>query len=475
MSTPSVNSPSLQARVPEAVSAFLQDAVSDVLKVVRDQEGPVHIAFPGVMRSNIEKMQEVFSSLDLDYKIHFAHKPTKSTRLIREAFELGIGIDVASLPELEHALAVGFTGDRIECTGAKSRRFIQKALAVGALMSVDSISELEGIVELSGGDAVDVLIRIADPTCSDRNKIARVSRFGVPQKQLPDVYALLDVHKNIRLKGFHFHNDERDADVKAEYVLDMLRLIQDAVARGHAPDTVNMGGGWRGPELEDFGEWSEFLNHIELSLIHGGRGCTWRDHGYGMYLNDKGRVSGREKIQGKFVNSDLQDIAERLFDYTSFDGAALRNVVADAFLSIMTEPGYYLMDQVGVSFAEVIAVAEGAGGVKRVVVNANMYNFSTQMREMFLDPKLIKEQDTAGEAWEGYIVGNLCREEDILMKRSVRFDAAPEVGDVICFMNTAGYTSSFEEASPHMHAFGDHYWTERVDGSWVLHKDTQNV
>lgn len=466
-----LNNSVLQARLPQLVEEFINENKAGIEKIVNENNGPVHITFPGIFKNNINILKQSLSNLDFDYKIYFAHKPTKSTQIIKEALKSNIGIDVASLAELEHALSVGFLPSNIECTGIKNHLFLKKAVEIGALISIDSISELEQLADLVVSHNQDVIIRISNPVCSDRKKVVKESRFGILQEDLGLVYKILNKNQKITLKGFHFHNDERDLDVKAEYIINMLDLIKEAAGLGHSPEIINIGGGWRVPELENLGQWENFINQIEIGLLKGINKMTWRGFSYGMHLNDKGRVSGREKIQGKFINLELAEAVSQLFNYTSKEGIKINEVIADSFLTVMTEPGYFLMNQVGISFAKVVSISKGVDGKNRLALDANMYNFSTQMREMFLDPLLIKDESSENNSWQGFLVGNLCREEDIIMKRIVRFEHKPEVGDIICFLNTGGYASSFEDASPHMHSLGNNYYAKKENEKWQIIKD----
>lgn len=461
----------LKPITPQIVTDFLED-IESIFPKFDDADGPIHVVFPQVVTNQITRLQSLFRELELDVAMYFAHKPTKSSALIQSAIDAGINIDVASLPELEHVLSLGCAPDRIEATGSKNHRFLKACIDMGILISVDSLSELEQISDITNDSEVRVLLRIADPVCVDRNKKGRMSRFGIPRVQI-EMALEKATEAGITVCGFHIHNDEREADVKAGYIEDVLSFIEIAHKMGHTPSIVNIGGGLRDAELEYYGQWEQFLDKLEQELMTGKQDTTWRSFAYGMYLNDKGRISGRERIQARFSSARIEDVLQRTFQHQTNHGVPLHQLLNDAFLTVMTEPGYILTQGAGVSFVEVVGIADNPDGTQRIIVDANMYNLSVQMRELLVDPVLICKGDMSEKeaGYTGFIVGNLCREEDVLMRRNVSFDQVPKVGDYICFMNTAGYTSSFESASPHMHSVGQQYVAQYEENNWNITKE----
>jgi diaminopimelate decarboxylase len=436
------------------VAYFIDHFTSVIIEKTTDSLGVLHVVFPHVVTERIETMQKYFAENNTNVQIYAAHKPTRSTALMRALYKKGVHVDVASLGELEHALSIGWDGKNIECTGSKHPQFIQKAIDVGALISVDSVHELQLVIALSKKKNVRILLRISNPSCSDRNQVLRTSRFGIIKDRIESfVYPLLKDNQHIQLMGFHIHNDERDADVKGEYVFDLLSLIQKAYAQGFLPSIINIGGGWRDTELSYPDQWQSFIESLEHNLVKGKTLKTWRQGSFGLYLNEKGRISGREKIQGKFLEIPMQVSIFKLLNKKNSEGHTVKELINESLLQLMIEPGYTLFTSAGFSAMTVLSVEDNADGTKRVVVDGNMYDLSIQMREQFFDPYLLSKQDKDEETnWEGYIVGNLCREEDMLLKRAVNFSKIPEPGDVIVFLNTSAYSSSFETSHSHMHA-----------------------
>ena len=63
--------------------------------------------------------------------------------------------------------------------------------------------------------------------------------------------------------------------------------------------------------------------------------------------------------------------------------------------------------------------------------------------EVFLDPIVVSESEKLKEKVGVYFVGNLCLEGDLIYKRKIFIDQIPKEGDLVVFINTAGYFMDF--------------------------------
>lgn len=436
-------------KVDPLMTSLIEDFVSDkerVFSVMAKHYGPVHIVFPQQIEENIISFSNALVQTGVESSIHLAHKPTKSKSLIKAASGQNIGLDVASLSELNSALSCGFSGDRIECTGPKTRAFLEKAISEGCLISIDSIMELKILSEMKD-KKIRILLRIANPECSDRNYLAAESRFGIAKSLLEEAYNLLGANTHLSLEGFHYHNSIGSSDLKAGFTNDLVNIMQDAYRRGFSPTIINIGGFFREPTLADYSEWEKFLELIEQGLVENKEIPTWRNFSYGMYLNERKRVTGREKVQGMFGTDSSKEVISNMLLDTNLTGRALSEIMAENMWTLMLEPGWNLFQQCGITLVEVIGTKRTPSGKNLVLVNANRTNLSTGMKEWFTDPIHIS-RDENGSNFEGFVVGNLCEEHDFLSKRLFHFDSEPKEGDVLCFVNSAAYSADFEEASP---------------------------
>jgi len=209
-----------------------------LFEVTQLHNGPIHILMPEIMDENINEFKKIFEELGVDYDIRFAHKTNKSSALVRQAKLNRINIDVASYNELVSALSNGFVGKEISCSGPKGKRFLLLALQHNCLISIDSINELETIIELSKKYnilSVDIVLRINDLSGSDRTLLKKNTKFGISQNVLDEIKNLIKENSFINLKGIHFHFDEFQSEIKAGSIENVLDIFQQLYSEGFNP------------------------------------------------------------------------------------------------------------------------------------------------------------------------------------------------------------------------------------------------
>ena len=449
----------------------LVSSETDLLNQMKElHEGPVHLIFPQIMEENIRRMQDFYGEFDFETRIYFTFKPNKSSVFARQAHACGINIDVSSLHELEAALAAGFTGERIGCTNTKNREYIWLAVQHGALISVDSEHELDVILGILNKEPriknVRILLRISDVQSRDRDYKEKVSKFGIATTDLEQIYSKIEAEPRIELKGFHFHNTNRLSDLQAGFIDHFMLLMEDAIHRGFDVDIINIGGGMRTRVLEDLKEWELFLEKIEAGLVTKQDTGTWRRHAFGMYLNDRGRVSGREGIQGNLAHTDYQNFIREALENDLIRERPLKDIIAENMFSLQVEPGWSLLQQCGITLMRINGVKKSHEGDNLILVDGNIYNISSFNTQFLVDPIIINKNPD-NQPFEGYLSDNLCNERGILNKRRLTFQSTPQAGDVLCMLNTAAYISDFEDASPHMHPMGQKYvLTKGQNNKW---------
>lgn len=429
--------------------SFLLDKKEKLFELAKLHDGPINLMFPLVIQNNIEQLKEVFNNLDLDYEIYFAHKPTKSKAIIKQVEASGVCIDVASRGELVSALSSGFTGDRIEATGPKDIDFLSLALKHGVLISIDSLSELQTIIKLKKEmriEQVKILVRFSTLSTSDRVIQERPSRFGIDPSSLSEVLDLIKEH-NIELKGFHFHKDGYDMESKAGFIENILDFVEVAFKRGFAPEIINIGGGWRTCVLEDKKDWSDFIDVMSEQVLDMNIKDYWGKDPYGLKMNQRGKIDGRSRAEQRIYYGDYKKDLIELFGNDSLKGRPLADILMESMQKVIIEPGFVLLQNAGCTILKIIGIKK-TGGKNIIVTNSNIYNLSVaKLFEYVTDPILVSSSEKKGK-FEAFIAGNLCVEDDMIIKRKIYFDHEPQPGDLLVLSNTAPYYMDFESGNP---------------------------
>jgi len=437
---------------------------SELFHLSTQHSGPIHVIFPEIMTENIQKFKTVFEELQMEYAIHYAHKTNKSPALLKQALALGINLDVASKAELINGLSAGFTGEKISCTGPKSQEFLLLAIQHKCLISIDSISELNSILDLkkkhSLNYSTEILIRVNNLQNNDRKILPKATKFGVSKSEIQNITEILSNNQQIILRGVHFHFDEFQSEIKSGAIQDILDTFRELHAQGFSPDIIDIGGGFRGIELAHKQDWEKYIDFLSESKKNKTDSETWGNRAYGIQVNDRGGIDGREVATKRYREIDNSKFLKEILLNQIGNNQPIQRQINDSLFKIMIEPGYALTNNLGFSILKVESIKTLNNGDQAVITNSNISNLSSRMWEYFLDPILIKSQATKTESspeFNGYLLGNLCRDDDVLIQRKISFKTTPQIGDLIILINTASYITDFEDANPIMQSSGKRF------------------
>ena len=97
---------------------------------------------------------------------------------------------------------------------------------------------------------------------------------------------------------------------------------------------------------------------------------------------------------------------------------------------------------------EVAFVKTRSDGVPLIGVGANRTQVRTTSDDYLVDPLLLRTQPHSEEV-EGFLVGAYCIEDEIILRRRMRFPRGVAPGDVLLIPNTAGYFMHILESASH--------------------------
>ncbi|MFT4244314.1 MAG: hypothetical protein ACMXYB_02560 [Candidatus Woesearchaeota archaeon] len=461
----------------------------------RVDKQPTHIVFPQILEENVKFINCCAQSSVL--KQYLALKSTFSTSLIEAAKIGSAGAEVSTLNELELVSSLEF--EDIIAGGPKSTQYLEKAVEKNVIISIDSIDELERIIKIvklnreinqqqSLNKKVNVIIRMSDPLCENRIISMKVSRFGISRNQIQKCYSIIEKNQDyIELRGFHFHADGYDADMKkgfCKYFLDQSIELQ---GRGITSiDMINIGGGFRESTLKNPQEWLYLIQDIEKTLLGKKDLKIWGDYTFGISFNAHNTLQGRSYAESFGVKSSIESDLKTLLHTPIVDNTyTLEQIAQELGISIIIEPGFMLSNNAGISIFSVIGIKQTSCKSDLILVNGHMFNLSLNMIEHLTDPILISNNDIKNKIenevdndseFEGYIVGTLCREDDFLMKRKIKFSKKPQEGDILIFVNTGSYAMSYENCSPQRFELPQYINIIRDTNSqnWQIKKENNN-
>lgn len=446
-------------------------------ELVQALGSPLNMLFPQLLNNNVAEFVHVLRKHNLFGRVYFAHKANRSDAIARHLATTEAYIDVSSLNELRHALSSGFEASRIQATGPKNSQFLTLCLQHNIVISVDSTHELQELIKLRSAlrstHKTRILLRVSGFKNRQSKHQGKSSRFGIKLDMMHDTLASLSGRRDeIDLLGFSFHLDTISSLEKALALESCLQLIEEAIDFDFTPSVVNIGGGFKINYIESDKEWSDYTSAMREAALGSRPAFTWQGNTFGLFP-DKG------VLRGSFNSYSFHDpttgpafLEELLVHQFGNSDSTIARFMQENGIELWIEPGRALLDQVGITVARVNSVKESSTGDVLVCLNMNRQDVCFLDQEIFLDPLVIYQQNAASSESETgvYFAGNLCLESDLITRHQTMLSALPTPGDLVVFVNTAGYFMDFSASEAIMHPIARKVAIYREDtrNNWCL-------
>lgn len=206
--------------------------------------GSFYVLDDARFEQNFLDLQSAFRAHYANSWIGYSYKTNYTPALCAIVDRLGGYAEVVSEMEYELAERVGVAQTRVILNGPmKSAACIRRALLGGSIVNLDSIRDLNALVEVARdnpGQQIEVAIR-----CNFPIRDSFVSRFGfdIDGEAFKTALATISALSNVELVGLHCHFPDRDLDSYRIRVAKMLELSR-SLFPGKPPKYLNVGGGY---------------------------------------------------------------------------------------------------------------------------------------------------------------------------------------------------------------------------------------
>ncbi len=326
------------------------------------------------------------------HRLHFSAKANSNLAVLRLLQERGAGVDIVSGGELYRAQLAGFSSDALVFSGVgKSPQELREALAAGILMfNVESFFELEQLNAIAGelGLRAPVALRVNPEVKVDTphhytRTGERGNKFGIPFDEALDAARRALAMPNIALRGLDMHIGSQVFQLEPyrDGLVRLLELYEQMKAMG--------------------------ATEIRYLDIGGGFAVTYDDE----------------------QPMDLDALA-----------AALLPKIQKSGLSLIVEPGRFIVGNAGVLLARVLH-RKKAGTKEYIITDAGMNDLVRPSHyDAYHAIEAVHARDTKSVV---DVVGPVCESGDFFaLDREVE---DVEAGDLVVVRTTGayGYVMSF--------------------------------
>lgn len=408
---------------------------------------PVNVLRTEPMLRNIDELIRAGRDRGVDTRVFFARKANKALAFVDAVRDGGHSVDVAGENELRQVLDRGVVGENIILSAAvKPDRLLELAVRRAVTISVDSIAELRRIEAIAGREGKRA--RIAPRLAPDPATLPP-TRFGERLDTWCTAVAELDPAGGVVvLVGVHLHLHGYAATDRQLALGEAFTLIDAAVAAGHDPAFIDLGGGVPMSYLDDAEQWDTFQHELAEQNRNGDphRAFTWK----------------ADPLRSTYPFHQRPTRGDWLRELLAGSAAPGRPSIAAEFirrgLRLHLEPGRSVLDGCGVILARVAFLKTRSDGVPLVGLEMNRTQCRTTSDDILLDPVLVRhtghsDPDAADPGWgpgaEGFLVGAYCIEDEVIVRRKMTFPTGIAPGDIVAIPNTAGYFMHILESASH--------------------------
>lgn len=419
---------------PATMPAWFEQIVADrslLADMAHAIGGPFHVLYPPQFGRNLDSFTDVIGSFGVDGQVFFAKKANKAGCWLQICANTGAGVDVASAPELVHALSRGVRGGDLVVTGpAKSEHLLWLAARHGCLIAIDAHDELDRVINLARrGERVRILLRVLPDANSG-------SRFGFDPTELEMALQRCAAQRSaVSMEGFSFHLNGYEVEPRAQLAAQLVDRLVEARARGLAATSISIGGGFAVSYL-DADTWARFVRDADTTDFHSGKTFS---HFYPYHQSPTG----------------AQMLAAILSSRSDSGASTLGEKLTRTGTKLLLEPGRALLDGAGFTVFPVQGFKR-RGDYGIITVDGLSMSLSEQWKasEFLPDPRLWPDQTSAPLAPVGSVRacvgGASCLDYDMLTWRKVVLPRQPHHGDLLLYPNTAGYQMDKNESEFHL-------------------------
>lgn len=433
---------------------------------IKEEDSPLNIHSLEPFVENIQSFQAVFQKYGLRSCIYFARKANKCISFAQQAFKCGQGVDTASFRELKQCLDAGIPAKVLLVTAAvKNRKLLELAVENQVTVVIDNRDEYQFLNQIAEEKQKEVTVVVRVSGFRLNEKLLH-SRFGFSMIGAQDLIKELHYQEGLlNYVGLHFHLNGYAVEERVAAIEQCIELIDRLQNEGIETNSLDIGGGFLVNYLQDHTQWEVFKSELKLAVLGQRSPLTYQNDSLGIIKTDIG-IQG-EPLVYPYSNANYRELfLDRILKSDSeILHKPIHELIKQRNLELRIEPGRSLVDQAGVTVAAVVFRKWDTSGELLIGLEMNRSQLRSSSADFLLDPihLSLKSEHGPEETFYGFLVGAYCLEQELILKRKLKFEKFPEVGDLLVFPNTAGYMMHFFESEAHQFNLAQNLFYDREE------------
>ncbi len=356
---------------------------TQLLEIANKYGSPVYVYDTDKIEAQYNRLTNAFSTVK-NLKLNYAVKALSNVNILKFLQHIGAGLDTVSIQEVQLGLTTGIDPKKIIFTpNGVSLTEIEAVAKLGVQINIDNLS----ILELFGQKhpEIPVCVRINPHIMAGGNSKISVghidSKFGISIHQVPHIKRVVE-NTGMNINGIHMHTGSDILDI--DTFLRATEILFDVAKQFENIDFIDFGSGFKVPYKE--GDISTDIEQLGLQL------------------------------------------SERFNDFCVEYGKEI---------TLMFEPGKFLVSEAGVFLAKVNVVKQTTSTVFAHVDSG----FNHLVRPMMYDSyhHITNISNIEGRDRYYSVVGYICETDTFGSNRRIS-EISEE--DVLCFHNAGAYCFS---------------------------------
>ncbi len=236
---------------------------AQLLELANKYGSPLYVYNTDKIESQYNRLTSAFSDVK-NLKLNYAVKALSNINILKFFKNLGAGLDTVSIQEVQLGLTTGIDPKKIIFTpNGVSLKEIEEVAALGVQINIDNLSILEQFGQKH--PQIPVCVRINPHIMAGGNSKISVghidSKFGISIHQVPHIKRVVE-NTGMNINGIHMHTGSDILDI--DTFLRASEILFDVAKQFDNIDFIDFGSGFKVPYKE--GDISTDIEQLGLQL-----------------------------------------------------------------------------------------------------------------------------------------------------------------------------------------------------------------